>query len=183
MKNAFIFHGAYGGPNDNWIPWLKKELEKLGYIVIVPQFPTPKNQSLKNWLNVFDKYKREINRETIMIGHSIGATFILSVLEQFEEPVNSVYLVSGFISNLGLKEFDEINYSFYKKSFNWKNLRENCFYIFYGDGDPYVSLEEEHKLAKKLESNVIVINKGGHLNTAAGYEKFDLLLEKIKGNS
>jgi serine hydrolase len=183
MKNAFIFHGANGGPNDNWIPWLKKELEKLGYTVIVPQFPTPKDQSLKNWLNVFDRYKREINGETLMIGHSIGATFILSALERYELPINSVYLVSGFISDLGLKQFDEINESFYNKSFNWENLRENCFYIFHGDNDPYVPLEKANELARKLASHVILIKNGGHLNTAAGYEKFDFLLEKIKSNS
>jgi len=29
--NFFIFHGIYGNPEENWFPWLKKELEKKGF--------------------------------------------------------------------------------------------------------------------------------------------------------
>jgi len=40
MANIFIIHGAYGNPDENWIPWLKTELEKLGNRVFVPKFPS-----------------------------------------------------------------------------------------------------------------------------------------------
>lgn len=41
MANVIIIHGAYGNPEENWFPWLKKELEKLDCRVFVPKFPTP----------------------------------------------------------------------------------------------------------------------------------------------
>ena len=56
MKNIFIIHGAYGNPEENWIPWLKTELERLGCNVSAPRFPTPENQSLENWTKIFNKY-------------------------------------------------------------------------------------------------------------------------------
>ena len=52
----YIIHGAYGDPEENWFPWLKTKLEGLGHQVFVPKFPTPENQTLNNWFNVFNKY-------------------------------------------------------------------------------------------------------------------------------
>ena len=55
MAIFFIIHGAYGNSKDNWIPWLKKQLEKQNHHVIVPAFPTPDGQSLDAWINVADE--------------------------------------------------------------------------------------------------------------------------------
>ncbi len=41
MRNIFLIHGSYGHPQENWFPWLKKELESLGHKVYVPAFPIP----------------------------------------------------------------------------------------------------------------------------------------------
>src|SRR3989338_4142675 len=43
MSNVFIFHGTGGYPEENWFPWLKKELEELECKVIIPKFPSPEN--------------------------------------------------------------------------------------------------------------------------------------------
>ncbi|PIN68395.1 hydrolase, partial [Candidatus Woesearchaeota archaeon CG11_big_fil_rev_8_21_14_0_20_57_5] len=36
MKTVFIFHGTEGYPEENWFSWLKQELERIGYQVVVP---------------------------------------------------------------------------------------------------------------------------------------------------
>ena len=41
MKTAIIIHGTEGYPEENWFPWLKSELEIIGYQTFVPQFPSP----------------------------------------------------------------------------------------------------------------------------------------------
>lgn len=78
----FIFHGAYGNPNENWIPWLKEESEQIGCEVFVPSFPTPENQSLENWFKVFEPFQKQVDGNSILVGHSIGANFLLHVLER-----------------------------------------------------------------------------------------------------
>ena len=118
MTNIFIIHGTYGNPEENWFPWLKSELEELYCKVFVPKFPTPENQSLKNWLKVFEYYKQYLNENSIVISHSLGPVFLLNVLEKLEKPIKTAFFVSGFLDPLSNLDFDNINKSFIEKSFN-----------------------------------------------------------------
>ena len=180
MKKAIIIHGAYGSPEENWIPWLKKELEKSGYKVITPKFPTPEGQNLENWRSIF---KENLDENTILIGHSIGCAFILDILENTNQKIDAVYLISAFISSLNNPEFDDINNTFYKE-FNWGKIKENCprFTQFHSDNDPYVPIEKAEEVKNKINSELIIIKNAGHFNEAAGYKKFEELKEKIIQN-
>ncbi|MCX6811410.1 MAG: alpha/beta hydrolase [Candidatus Berkelbacteria bacterium] len=179
MKTAYIIHGAYGNPKENWIPWLKIELEKRDFKVFVPKFPTPKKQTLNNWLKVFKKYEKFTDENSIFIGHSLGVAFILTLLEKIK--IKSAYLVAGFISPLDNPEFDRINKTFINKKFNWRKIRDNChkFYLFHSDNDPYVPLERAKEIARKLKVRIIIIKNAGHFNKDAGYTKFPDLINKI----
>jgi len=181
MANILIIHGAYGNPNENWFPWLKTELEKLGHKIFVPEFPTPKNQSLKNWMNVFKDYEAYLDENSIVVGHSLGPSFLLSILEKLDKPVKSAFFVSGFINFLNNPNFDTMNKSFIDKNFNWQKIKQNCnkFYIIHSDNDPYVPLNQSKQLATNLDTEVLIIKNGGHFNTDAGYTKFDFILDKI----
>ncbi|MCX6742574.1 MAG: alpha/beta hydrolase [Candidatus Pacearchaeota archaeon] len=182
MTKFFIIHGAYGNPEENWFPWLKEELEKQGDIVFVPKFPTPENQSLENWMKVLKDYEKFIDENTIFVGHSIGVAFILNILEKSNKKVKACFFISGFLSLLGNSVFDKINKTFIDKGFNWKKIKNNCnkFYIFHSDNDPYVPLKKAENLTNKLGTKVIIVKNAGHFNEAAGYKKFDLLLDYIK---
>jgi len=171
----YIIHGTYGSPDGNWFPWLKTEAEKLGQQVIVPKFPTPDNQSLESWTKVMSKYK--IDKDTILVGHSLGAAFILSLLEKHK--AKAAFLVAGFITPLD-SDFDIYNITFYKQ-FDWEKIRKNCnFYIFNSDDDPYVRLEKAAELSENLRTELNIIKSGGHINKESGYTEFPMLLEKIR---
>jgi len=182
MKNALIIYGSYGNPNENWFPWLKSELEKIGYKVNIPHFPTPENQSLETWNKVFEEYNNTINSETILIGHSLGPAFILQIIENLKEPIKAAFFVSSFLGKLNNPEFDEINKSFFKSTYNWEQIRNNCknFLVIHSDNDPYVPLEKAQEISTNLNSKLIVVNKAGHFNEDSGYTSFNLLLEKIE---
>jgi predicted alpha/beta hydrolase family esterase len=182
MKNAFIIHGAWGTPEENWFPWLKIELEKIGYQVIIPQFPTPSGQNLESWLQVWEQYKDLTTGETVLIGHSIGVAFILNILERLDHPIKASYLVAGFIRRLDNEEVDEINATFYDHSFDWGKIKKNCneFVCFNSDNDPYVPLERGEEVARNLGVSVTLVEGAGHFNKKVGLTEFPLLLEKIK---
>lgn len=178
--NFFIIHGIYGHPQENWFPWLKGELQKKGYKVIVPKFPTPFDQSLESWLRLFSNYENEINDETVLIGHSLGASFILSYLEQTNKKIKAAFLVAGYHKPLD-NEFKELNKTFVDKKFDWKKIKNNCgkFFVIASDNDPYIPLEINKELAENLHAELKVIHNGGHLNKKSGFERFPELFEII----
>ncbi len=180
-RTAFIFHGTGSNPGQHWFRWLKEELEERGFEVFVPEFPTMDGQSLENWLEVFEEYEDEINEDSIMIGHSTGAVFVLDLLDIKDFEIEAAFLVAGFVGPLGLEKFDPLNESFAERDFNWENIRESCgeFYIFHSDNDPYVSLEKAEELEEKLDAELEVIEGGKHLNQDAGYEEFPELLDTV----
>ena len=180
MTTFFIIHGAYGNPQENWIPWLKRALEKEGHTVFVPTFPTPEHQSLKSWLEVFQPYQRKLREDSIVIGHSIAPAFLLTILEKIPKPIKAAFFIAPFITPIGNPAFDTINQTFYRK-FKWKQIRQNCtqFYLFHSDNDPYVPLEKAEEVAKYLGVMVIIVKGAGHFNEKAGYTQFELLLKTI----
>ncbi|MBI2134799.1 serine hydrolase family protein [Candidatus Woesearchaeota archaeon] len=179
---AIIIHGSYGNPNENWFPWLKEELKKLSYEVFVPEFPTPKSQKLESWMGIFDKYMGKLNENSILIGHSIGCAFILSVLEKLNVKIKASFLVAGFLGPLGSDFYDSISKTFAQKDFDWEKIKNNCdkFFVYQADNDPHIPLEKGQEMAKNLDSQLIIVKNAGHFNEKSGYKKFGLLLKDIK---
>ncbi len=175
---VIIIHGAYGTSKENWFPWLEMKLKNDGVKVYIPKFPTPEGQTLDNWMKVFNKYLNILDENTILVGHSLGPAFILNVLERVNKVVKAAFLVAPFVGSLGNPKFD----TFTDKKFDWERIKSRCkkFYIYASDNDPYVPLEKSKYLAKKLDAVFRIVSGAGHFNEAAGYIKFELLLEDIE---
>ncbi len=181
MQTALLIHGAYGSPEENWFPWLQSELEKQGYKVIVPTFPTPEGQNYDAWLAAVRPHLTEFTSETILIGHSIGATFALCILEQLDIQIKHTVLVSGFLGLLDNEQFDKINYTISDRDFDWEKIKlsSKSFSVLHGDNDPYVPLEKAAELAAHLAVESVIIPGGGHLNSDAGFVEFSSLLNTL----
>lgn len=96
MKNAAIFHGISSTPDKFWFPYLKKELEKRYYNVWVPQLPQSADPDITiqvPW--ILKNYN--FDKDTVLIGHSSGASLIFALLEKLDTKVKQVITVSCFI--------------------------------------------------------------------------------------
>ncbi len=181
-NNIFIIHGTEGYPAENWFPWLKQELEKLGCNVFVPQFPSPPivPAKISEWFDVLKNYEQYINEETILIGHSLGGIFTLRLLEKLEKPVKGACFVGTPIGVKPILNYDRDS-SFSGFSFDWQNIKNKAkyFVVYQSDNDPYVGLENGKVLSEKLGVDLTFIPNAGHFNKKAGYTSFPNLLEKI----
>ncbi len=180
MKTVFIFHGTGGYPEENWFSWLKGEMEKNDYTVHVPQFPTPENQTLEAWFAVFEKYEGLLNDQTIVVGHSLGGSFLLRLLERIPSPIATACFVATPIGVPPVKNL-EADKPFTGFPFDWKKIRKNAgnFMVFQSDTDPYVSLANGEEIANQLNVPLQFIPNAGHFNKAAGYTEFPLLRDAI----
>ncbi|MDO8553578.1 MAG: alpha/beta fold hydrolase [Candidatus Micrarchaeota archaeon] len=181
MTNVFIIHGTGGHPEENWFPWLKKELETLGCKVIIPQFPTPENQTPETWFAVFDKYKEHFTSDTILIAHSLGGAFALRILERSKITIKAAFFVGTPVGVRPIKNWDG-DLPFIGKPFDWNKIKSHTHrsIVFHSNNDPYVSLGNGELLAEKLDVQLTFIKNAGHFNRTSGYEKFEELLKKVK---
>lgn len=182
--HLIIIHGTEGNPTENWFPWLKERGEQTGWKVTAPRLPTPTDQTLARWKVAFGEQVGALTADTLLVGHSLGAVFILRLLESAEIPVAGAYLLSSPTGHLGIPAFDSLNASFTEGGFNWPLIRDRSerFVVWMGDDDPYVPREQGETIAEHLGVPLGLIPQGGHLNTAAGFTSFPALWEDIQQN-
>lgn len=178
---VIVIHGTGGSPDENWFPWLQAEFASRDIETIIPEFPTPQNQNLENWLTAFEKRVGTLRQGDVLIGHSIGAAFVLRLLENTQMSIRAAILVAGFDSQLGDPRFDPFNESFLKAPFSWEKIiaSANEFIVFAGDNDPYVPIKFGLELSKNLGTTLRVIKGGGHLNSSSGFTTFPQLLSDL----
>lgn len=187
MKNALIIHGVAGSSKGNWYQWLKKELEIRGYKVWIPDLPNPTNPNKDNWINtIFSNNKWVFDKDSLIIGHSAGATLTLKVLEKIPVwiKIQKAILVAGAAS---LGENPKLN--FYKKlfissGFDWMKIKNasNKFYFICSDKDPYECGIDKATIMQEHLGGEVILKKGqGHFNIEKGpkYKKFPFLLTLI----
>jgi predicted alpha/beta hydrolase family esterase len=180
---VIVLHGAHGGPDTNWFPWLHAALNAESIEVLRPQFPTPRGQSLEAWFTAYDLAVRSLPvAPTILVGHSLGAAFALRLVERAVEPFDGLFLAAPFIGALDLPDYDAINQSFFAGSFNWVGIREQKGSVcrcWAGDNDPYVPLARSQEVAECLKTPLTIVPGGGHLNRETGFNAFPQLRDAI----
>ena len=106
MKTAIILHGKpskeeYLDPknpspsNAHWLPWLQRQLLLYGILAQTPELPEPYEPDYEKWSAVFKQFA--IDADTMLVGHSCGAGFLVRWLSERRIEVGKVALVAPWI--------------------------------------------------------------------------------------
>ena len=139
-------------PNDNWLPYCKNELEKLGVLVITPQFPDSYLARSSIWLP-FLKDQLKVDENTILIGHSSGALAAMRFAEK--NPILGSVLVGAMHTDLGVET--ETLSGYYNKPWNWQAIKDNQQWIvqFASTDDPWIPIQEPRFIKVKIIEKVM----------------------------
>lgn len=181
---ALIIHG-YGGTNQgNWFPWLKAELEKLHWDVSAPNLPNtdePKlAEQLPALLSVWN-LQESSGKKRVLIGHSLGGSLVLRMLEQdWEQPIDMAIIVASTSQDSHPEEIK----NYFAAPLDFEKIKKNCkkFILIFSDNDPYISAETgsyyQHQLGENAE--LFMIHHAGHFMKRDGYEEFPLALSTLR---
>lgn len=177
IKVIFL-HGNWNStPEDNWFPYLKKELEELGLTVIARQFPDADLARSCYWLP-FLKNELEANEFSILVGHSSGAIAAMRFAE--ENKVLGSILIATYHTDL--KDEKEKASGYFDNLWQWDAIKNNQPWIvqFASTDDPFVPIDEQRFVHKQLNSEYYEFNDQGHFGGDYNKETFPELVEIIK---
>lgn len=178
---AVILHGTDATHTKNWFPWLKTELEKLGYEVWVPDLPGAKQPNVERY-NKFLLGSGWDFHNNLIIGHSAGAVEVLNLLENLpgNVKVDTAIMVAVFKGDLGWQVLHNLR----DLDFNYKKIRQKAkqLIVIHSDDDPYCPLEGAREIAEQLGAQLEVFHGMKHFskNTDPRFIKFPELLKLIK---
>lgn len=177
MIKAIFIHGNGGGTSkDNWFPYLKTELKKLGITVINKDFPDNKIAREKYWLPFIKKLGA--NKSTILIGHSSGAVAAMRFAEK-NKILGSV-LVGTYYTDVG--NDNEKKSGYFNHPWDWEVIKNNQKWIlqFNSTNDPWIPIEEARFVNKKLKTKYFEFTDQGHFGRDYYKETFPELVQAIK---
>lgn len=187
MKNAIILHGmsdskksyldtsspdSSSPSNGHWLPWLQLNLLANNILAQTPELPHPYLPVYSAWLKVFKESK--IDEETILVGHSCGAGFLVRFLSENNIKVDKLVLVAPWLDPE--KEIGD----FADFKINLKDKAQKII-IFYSEDDSNQVLKSVELLKREVQNIEFHIFKDkGHFTFGEMHTiKFPELLEAI----
>jgi len=173
LRNYKIDIERYKTSKDDWKPGLRQKLGE-DYEVILPIMPNKTNARYEEWKLWLEKIIPFLNGEVILIGHSLGASFVAKYLSEnkFPKKLKGVFLVSG-VFDRDFEGYSLLSFSLPKKL----DLQTENIYLYHSKDDlvvPFRALEDFKKALP--EANVRVFEDRKHLNQG----EFPELVQDIK---
>lgn len=156
MKVIIIHGNGSSTPNDNWIPYLKENLERKNVEVLAHQFPDTMLARASIWLPYLESLKPDEN--TVIVGHSSGAIAAMRYAENHK--ILGSVLVGAYHSHLNIESEKASGY--FDKPWEWDKIKQNQKWIiqFAGSNDPWIPVEEARLLKDKLRTEYYELDQG-----------------------
>ncbi len=182
MVNCVIVHGIDFSRREmpvnerHWLSWLRDELIKRGIPTTNPLMPAPWEPDYEAWKEEFER--QEVDKNTILIGHSAGGAFLVRWLGDTKEKVKKLILVAPGKKHIMSPEV--LNKNLY--DFETDKDVKNCvgkIVVYISNDEPY-RVENAKIYAEELGAELIELgNKGHFLDREMGGKEFPELLEEV----
>ncbi len=185
MRRIIIVHRWDGNAESDWYPWLRLELEKLGFEVIIPTMPDTSVPVIENWVHALAEAVGTSHEKTYLIGHSIGCQTILRFLDRFELRGNiggAIFVAGWFgLDNLESPEVATIAEPWLKTPIDLAKVRDALTRssLLISDNDPYGCFELNKQKFAALNSEIITLPGAGHFTKDEGYTKCQPILDEL----
>lgn len=183
MKRVIIVHQWMAGADGDWRPWLKEELEKLGYKVLVPEMPDIDTPIIKKWVDKLAEVVGTPDSDTYFVGHSIGCQTIIRYLETINIPVGGAVFVAGWfnLQNLEDKETEKIAKPWIETPIDLEKVKSILpeATLIISDNDPFNCFEENKAKFAQIMTKGIVMPNAGHFETKNGFIELPEVLSEL----
>lgn len=179
MNRVILLHGnGDGRGTDNWFPYIKSNLEKMGVECVAPDLPDPVAARMSYWFPYFTDVLK-MGENDIVVGHSSGALAIMKYAE--DHKIGASILVGTYYTDLGYEDERESRY--FDTPWQWSKIKANQKWtaIFASDDDPYIPIEEPRHIRDKLGSEYFEFTGEGHFGgSKSPKSEFTELLDFLK---
>jgi predicted alpha/beta hydrolase family esterase len=174
---VILIHGNNGSkPTDNWIPYVKAELENAGIPVIAPQFPDSDLARACYWIPFLHELQADEN--TILIGHSSGAIASMRFAEKTK--ILGSILIGSYYTDLGFEK-EKIS-GYFDAPWCWEAIKNNQQWIvqFASTDDPWIPIHEPQFVRDMLNTEYYEFDDQGHFGGDYHKSTFPEVVNAIK---
>lgn len=175
MKKVYILHRWSGGPEHDWYPWLKHQLESRGFEVFVPEMPNTDYPVIEERVSFLQNLIPQVDENTYFICHSIGCQTFMRYIETLpsESKIGGAIFVAGWIrlDNLEDEETTAIAMPWMNVPINFEKVKTISpdIKVLFSSNEPYGLIEENKKVfEEKLGAQVTILENKGHFTEGDG---------------
>jgi uncharacterized protein len=186
-SRIFIIHGFNATPQDAWLPWLTRALQRHGIDVHAPQMPHPRWPYIRRWTDQLAQEVGCCDERTYFIGHSLGGQAILRYLTTLpkDQCAGGAVFVGGFDRLRIWWPYLIVAYlclgRWLLQPIDWHIARNKSrrFCAVFSDNDGWVTRETSDRFRSQLDARIRVLHGYGHFTGDEGVFQVPEILDEV----